>query len=53
VAQGRTNNQIAAALGIAERTVDTHVVRIFKKLQISARGRMTAALGAEDWGRSP
>ncbi len=37
IAQGLTNRQIAATIGVAERTADTHVGAILKKLQITSR----------------
>ena len=41
IAEGRTNAQIAGELGIAIRTVDTHVSRILKKLGLSSRTAIT------------
>jgi DNA-binding NarL/FixJ family response regulator len=37
VAQGMTNKEIAAQLGISEKTVKTHLSNIFAKLKISRR----------------
>jgi RNA polymerase sigma factor (sigma-70 family) len=37
VAEGKTNQQIASALGISDRTVATHVASIYRKLQITNR----------------
>ncbi|HYY53863.1 MAG TPA: response regulator transcription factor [Candidatus Dormibacteraeota bacterium] len=37
IAHGRSNKDIAATLGITERTVKTHVSNIFAKLQLSDR----------------
>lgn len=42
IARGQTNRQIAAALGISERTVDRHVSNIFAKLGVSSRAAATA-----------
>jgi len=42
VAQGRSNRDIAAALGISERTVDRHVSNIYTKLGVSSRAAATA-----------
>ncbi|MFV0375276.1 response regulator [Microbacterium sp.] len=39
VASGRSNKQIATALGIGESTVKTHLLRIFDKLGVSDRTR--------------
>ena len=43
VAQGRSNKEIAAALTISERTVNTHLVHIFEKLSVTSRAAATAA----------
>jgi DNA-binding CsgD family transcriptional regulator len=43
VVQGRSNKQIAMALMISERTVNTHLVHIFAKLDVSSRAAATAA----------
>ena len=37
VANGKTNKEIAAALGISARTVQTHTLNIFEKLGVSTR----------------
>jgi DNA-binding CsgD family transcriptional regulator len=42
LARGATNRQIAAKLGISERTVDRHVSNIFTKLDVSTRAAATA-----------
>ncbi|MAP64145.1 MAG: DNA-binding response regulator [Microbacterium sp.] len=39
VAAGRSNKQIAAALGIEESTVKTHLLRVFEKLDVADRTR--------------
>jgi len=44
VADGRTNQAIAAALEISVWTVSTHVRRIFAKLAVSSRAEMVAHL---------
>ncbi len=43
-AQGRTNNQIAQALFITPRTVETHLTSAYAKLGISSRRELAAAL---------
>jgi predicted ATPase/DNA-binding CsgD family transcriptional regulator len=40
VARGLTNRRIASELGIAERTVTTHVGRILKKLRLESRAQL-------------
>ena len=42
LARGRTNREIAAALGISERTVDRHVSNTYTKLGVSSRAAATA-----------
>jgi DNA-binding CsgD family transcriptional regulator len=42
IAHGRTNRQIAAATGISERTVDTHVGRILRKLGVVNRAQIAS-----------
>jgi DNA-binding NarL/FixJ family response regulator len=42
IAQGLTNRQIAHALVISERTVDTHVQNILGKLELATRTQVAA-----------
>jgi DNA-binding NarL/FixJ family response regulator len=44
VAAGGTNRQIANRLHLTENTVETHVRRIFRKLGISSRAALAAAV---------
>ncbi len=37
IASGRANKEIAAQLGISERTVKTHISNIFSKLELTDR----------------
>jgi RNA polymerase sigma factor (sigma-70 family) len=48
VGRGLTNKEIARALGIASRTVEFHLTRIFKKLDVT--GRTAAFVMAEKLG---
>ncbi len=48
VARGHTNKQIAAGMGLAPRTVDTHVGRLLKKLGVPSRAAV--APWARAWG---
>ncbi|MDQ7843363.1 MAG: LuxR C-terminal-related transcriptional regulator [Armatimonadota bacterium] len=42
IAEGRTNRQIAIALSISERTVDTHVQNILNRLGLERRAQIAA-----------
>jgi DNA-binding CsgD family transcriptional regulator len=42
LADGLTNRQIAEALVIGERTAETHVANLLKKLGVSSRAQLTA-----------
>lgn len=45
VALGRTNQQVARRLGVSEATVKTHLVHVFRKLDVQDRtGAVTTAL---------
>jgi DNA-binding CsgD family transcriptional regulator len=44
VAGGRTNREVAAALFLAERTVESHLTRIYSKLGIRSRTELTRRL---------
>ncbi|MGN6564366.1 MAG: response regulator transcription factor, partial [Thermomicrobiales bacterium] len=48
VAAGRTNREIAAALGVGDRTVQTHVRSILTKT--ASANRTAAAVFARDHG---
>lgn len=45
VAKHLTNHQIAIRLGLAERTVDTHVSNILRKLRLTTRGQVAGLIG--------
>jgi DNA-binding CsgD family transcriptional regulator len=47
-ARGRTSPQIAEALYLSVRTVDTHLHRVYRKLLIDGRHQLADALGAGD-----
>jgi len=49
-ARGRTSPEIAAELYLSVRTVDTHLHRVYRKLQIEGRHQLAEALGT---GRRP
>jgi ATP/maltotriose-dependent transcriptional regulator MalT len=44
-ADGMTNREIAQALFVAVRTVETHLTHVYRKLQIESRDRLAAELG--------
>ena len=44
VAEGRTNKEVAAALFLGERTVETHLTHIYAKLGVRSRAQLTRAL---------
>jgi pimeloyl-ACP methyl ester carboxylesterase/DNA-binding CsgD family transcriptional regulator len=48
IAQGRDNAQIAAVLGLSEKTVRNHITRIFERLQVESRAQ--AIVRARDAG---
>jgi ATP/maltotriose-dependent transcriptional regulator MalT len=44
VVRGRTNRQIAADLHLSEKTIESHMARIFRKLGVSKRSAIPARL---------
>ncbi|MFF5003192.1 AAA family ATPase [Streptomyces phaeochromogenes] len=53
VASGLTNRQVARELVISVKTVEYHLGRIFPKLGVDSRTRLTAALAADEPGPEP
>lgn len=45
VSDGRTNQQIARALGLSHKTVETYLARIFKKLALCSRAQLATIVG--------
>ena len=46
VAAGRTNAEIAAALFVSVRTVESHLTRTYRKLGVRSRTELTARVNA-------
>lgn len=49
IAEGSTNREIAARLGVSENTIKTHVARIFEKLDTANRNEAVALARARGW----
>jgi DNA-binding CsgD family transcriptional regulator len=47
VAQGRTNKEIAGELFLSEKTVESHMSRLFGKLGVRSRAEVAEAVGRE------
>jgi DNA-binding CsgD family transcriptional regulator len=53
VAQGRTNREVAAALFLAERTVETHLTHVYAKLDVRSRAELARIYhDSDDAGQS-
>ena len=50
---GRTNDEIAAALGITTRTVEAHLARLFERLGIGSRTELATRALREGWLEVP
>ena len=42
VAEGRANQEVAAELGISNKTVESHLSRVYRKLGVHSRGELTS-----------
>jgi DNA-binding NarL/FixJ family response regulator len=51
--EGRTNDEIGAALGIGARTVETHLRRLFERLDCASRTELVARALREGWLEVP
>jgi DNA-binding NarL/FixJ family response regulator len=49
VTDGRSNDEIGAALGIGSKTVETHLSRIFERFGVSSRTELAARAVREGW----
>ena len=47
-AEGRTNREIAQALFVGLRTVETHLTHAYQKLEIASRDALPAALNGQE-----
>ena len=53
IAQGRDNAQIAATLGLSEKTVRNHITSIFAKLEVDNRARAIVLAREAGYGSHP
>ncbi len=53
VVDGRSNDEIGAALGIGARTVETHLARIFERFAIASRTELATRALREGWLEVP
>jgi DNA-binding NarL/FixJ family response regulator len=51
IAQGRDNAQIAASLGLSEKTVRNHITSIFAKLEVENRAQAIVLARNAGFGR--
>jgi DNA-binding CsgD family transcriptional regulator len=52
-AAGRTNRQVAQALFLSPRTVEANLARVYRKLGVSSRAELGAAMARKDPGKPP
>jgi DNA-binding NarL/FixJ family response regulator len=53
VVDGRSNDEIGAALGIGAKTVETHLGRVFERLGIASRTELATRAVREGWLEAP
>ncbi|MSQ70712.1 MAG: alpha/beta fold hydrolase [Betaproteobacteria bacterium] len=53
IAQGRDNAQIAATLGLSEKTVKNHITSIFSKLEVENRSQAIVLARQTGYGNKP
>jgi DNA-binding NarL/FixJ family response regulator len=49
VVEGRSNDEVAAALGIGAKTVETHLARLFERFSIASRTELATRALREGW----
>jgi two-component system competent response regulator ComA len=49
VMRGRSNDEIAAELGLARKTVEAHLTRLFGRFQITTRTELALKADREGW----
>ena len=52
VASGKRNREVAAALFVSEKTVESHLARIYDKLGIRSRAALAAIIGGRRTSRA-
>jgi DNA-binding NarL/FixJ family response regulator len=53
VVDGRSNDEVAAALGIGPKTVETHLGRLYERLGIASRTELATRAVREGWLEAP
>lgn len=53
VVDGRTNDEIGAALGIGAKTVETHLHRLFERYEVASRTELSTRALREGWLELP
>lgn len=53
VCEGKSNDEIAAALSVSTRTVETHLERLFARFDLASRAELAARAVAEGWLELP
>ena len=49
VVEGRSNDEVGAALGIGAKTVETHLRRLFERFEVGSRTELAARAIREGW----
>jgi len=49
VAAGKRNREVAAALFLSEKTVESHLARIYDKLGVRSRAALATILAGDDY----